>query len=653
MPAERSEPPDNRIEGGPAAPRAQIRLRGVLAVLIAVPAATWFFVWRNWRSGGTYPLDSLIGPAVAALAILLGLNAAVRRWKPKWSLSSAEVITVYFVIALVAGLMASPWGWGGSLAAAIVYPVGRADPGNNWQNLVWPNLPPHLTVMDRGALQGFFLGGSDPYSPRVLAAWLTPALWWIAWVTGLVWVFFFGGLLVRRRWSEEEKLPFPMTLLPLRLTDSREGIFGNPLWWAGIGVSVFIGVLAILNSFLPSVPTIPTGASIAPFLTNNPPWDAIRVPDLTWSPWYIGLAFLMPVDIAFSLIVFNLLWRVEYVGSRMGGWLIGSPWAGFPYGDQQCIGGFLALTAVVLWLDRRYLVQVLRKAAGFPSSLDDRGEAFSYRTSVLAIVLGVAFLYWFLVRGGMSWGLAGAFLTLTFVMAHAILRMRAQFGPPAHDMAEQMPWAVLTTFPGLRAIGPRGLTMLALQFPFMYQQNAHPAPTQLEALTLAGRGRIEARRLGLILLAVVPLAMVMYFWANLHVGYSYGLGAKANSGLEWVAQDTTGGRLDSWLREPGPPNWGGTRAMGIGFGITVLLMIVKLRFPMWPLHPIAFPLAFNWTIDSAIPAVIATWLLKIYLLKYGGLRAYRRALPFFLGLLVGSAVVSLVGAIVSPVESIG
>jgi hypothetical protein len=33
--------------------------------------------------------------------------------------------------------------------------------------------------------------------------------------------------------------------------------------------------------------------------------------------------------------------------------------------------------------------------------------------------------------------------------------------------------------------------------------------------------------------------------------------------------------------------------------------------------------------------VCLTWLLKGVLLRYGGLRAYRRALPFFLGLILG------------------
>jgi hypothetical protein len=70
-------------------------------------------------------------------------------------------------------------------------------------------------------------------------------------------------------------------------------------------------------------------------------------------------------------------------------------------------------------------------------------------------------------------------------------------------------------------------------------------------------------------------------------------------------------------------------------------MYVKLRSPLWPLHPLAFPLAFSWTIDSMLPAIFITWVFKVLLLRYGGLRAHRRALPFFLALLAGTACMSL------------
>jgi hypothetical protein len=77
--------------------------------------------------------------------------------------------------------------------------------------------------------------------------------------------------------------------------------------------------------------------------------------------------------------------------------------------------------------------------------------------------------------------------------------------------------------------------------------------------------------------------------------------------------------------------------MAIGFGMlfTWLLMMLKLRFSWWPVHPVAFPLGLSEVVQEFTPAIFVAWLIKALLLRYGGLRAHRAALPFFLGLIAG------------------
>jgi hypothetical protein len=280
------------------------------------------------------------------------------------------------------------------------------------------------------------------------------------------------------------------------------------------------------------------------------------------------------------------------------------------------------------------------------SEVDDREEAFSYRSAVLGALVGLSFLWYFLARSGMSSGVVFAFLALYFTMAMAMSRMRAHLGPPNHEMYGAMPQFALTEFPGTRAMGPRALGLLALLRPYMGEQRPNPAPAQLEALRMAERVPFRPSRLAWIMMAVVPLTMLCYFWANLHFGYQLGLGtSKVDRDVVFVARGASQ-ELDSWLRSPGGPNWAGVEAIGAGFAATVALMALKLQFPAWPLHPVAFPLAFCYPIDAMLPAIIVAWLAKALLLRYGGLRAHRRALPLFLGLLVGSATMGLAQAIV-------
>ncbi len=628
-----------------------VRARAVLLIVALVPASVFFGVWNMWVAGGAGSLDSLIEVAVAGLAILTGVNAVLKSRRPSWAFSGGEIIAIYMALVFSFGMTSSPWDWGGSVATVITWPIWNAGPENQWQDLIWPNLPTWLTVTNRDVLEGFFVGGASPYSRAVLEAWLRPALWWTAWTVALFWVSMCLNVIVRRRWSQEEQLPFPMTILPLQMTDPEPTLFRSSVWWVGIALSAGIALFNMVSRIVPAFPHLPTGVDLTTYITNNRPWDILRTPYLDWEPWHIGLSYLMPVDLAFSMIVFNLFWRAEYLTARALGWTT-DPWSGFPYGDQQSIGGYLALMVSVIWLDRRYLVQVARKALGLRSHANDSEEAFSYRTAMVGAVGGLGFLWHFLARGGMGGGVVAAFLAVYFAMTMAISRIRAHLGPPNNELYGAMPPFALTQFPGARGVGSRGLGLLALLRPYTGEQRPNPAPFQLEALRMAERSRLDPSRLAWLLMAIVPVIMICYFWANLHLGYHLGLGtSKTNRDVIFVAEGASQ-ELDAMLRSPAGPNWGGMQAIGVGFGGTVVLMALKLRLPAWPLHPVAFPLAFCFPIDAMLPAIAASWAIKALLLRYGGLRAHRRALPFFLGLLVGSAATSLIRSIVFRVLGI-
>jgi hypothetical protein len=169
---------------------------------------------------------------------------------------------------------------------------------------------------------------------------------------------------------------------------------------------------------------------------------------------------------------------------------------------------------------------------------------------------------------------------------------------------------------------------------------------ELEALFMADRAAIGARRMAWVLAASVPLIMLSYFWATLHVGYRLGLEAKAHPEVLGYCSSSAYGYLTGWLQSPGGPNYQAASAMVVGALVTVALMWLKLRFPFWPLHPIAFPLALSYSIDYMLPAILVTWIVKLVLMRYGGLRAYRTALPFFIGLIVGDFTTTVCGLLV-------
>lgn len=648
--ADSSSARDSRPRSNARAPFHSIRLRTIALVGVAALLNVFLVVRGNWLGHG-FPAQSMVASAVAGLFALAGLNQLLKRRRPAWTLSPGELIAVYSALAISTGLCASPYDWGGAVSGVITWPIWNATPGNRWEQVLWPNLPPWLMVTDRDALAGFFLGGTSPYQRHVLVGWLQPAMWWTAWGSALLWVSLCLNVIVRRRWSQEEQLPFPMTILPIQMSDPQAALFRSPLFWIGVALAASIGLAQAIARLVPSLPVIPTEFDYSSYVVNNRPWDAIRIPHLSWQPWHVGLAYLMPVELAFSLIVFSLFWRAEYILTRHLGWSVNS-WGGFPYGEQQIMGAYLALIAIFVWLERRYLLQVLRKALGLRSYADDSEEAFSYRAAVLGAVAGMGFIWWFLARTGMQKVVIAVFLGGYFLMAMMMSRLRAQLGAPSNEMWGTMPDFALTQYPGTRSLRPRTLAVLAMLRPYLREQTANPAPVQLETLRMAQALRVRPNRLALMMALIVPFGVLAYFWASLHIGSHLGLGSgKVARGMIFHTRITIQ-TMEEWLTLPSPPDWGGAAAIGVGFLVTILLMAVKLRLPLWPLHPVAFPLGLDMTVDDMLPAISVTWLVKSLLLRYGGLRAHRRALPLFLGLIVGAGTISVVRSALSALFDI-
>jgi len=618
-----------------------VSARAVIAGLLLIPVNTFFLVHATWTVGGFTGSESLFVNTVGLLFLLSLFNRWLRHRGSRRSLGMGEMLTVYLMLGISTGLTSSVWDLGGSLAGTITYPFWFATGENKWREMLWPNLPTWLTVQNRDVLEGFYAGRAEPYAWDVIGAWLTPALWWAAIMGAVMWVCLCLNSIVRRRWADDEKLPFPMTMLPVQLADERIGLLHNRLFWLAVALSVGIGVWNTLTGVAPSLPGIPLGFDYTSFVENRRPWDFIRYRGLEWGPWSLGLCYLMPLDLAFSLFVFDVFWTAEYVLSGYFGWST-SAWSGFPYGEQQTAGGFIAILVAAVWLDRRYLLEVLKRAAGLRPALPDEGqEALSSRGAVLGAAAGVAFLWWVLARGGMQWWAVLSFLSIYFLMCLVISRLRAQLGPPTNQLYGTMPNWVLPTLVGTRTLGPRTLGMLLLLRPYLQEQRNNPCPLQLEGLKMAEGGRMERPRLAMALAVAAPVTLLCYFWANVHLGYHMGLGT-AEAEVSQISVARWGAlELDEALRYPSDMNRSGTMAIGFGLVFTLLLTYLKLTFQWWPLHPVAYPIAPASTIQSMTPAIFGTWLFKAVLLRYGGLRAHRRALPFFLGLLAGGATVSL------------
>ena len=74
-----------------------------------------------------------------------------------------------------------------------------------------------------------------------------------------------------------------------------------------------------------------------------------------------------------------------------------------------------------------------------------------------------------------------------------------------------------------------------------------------------------------------------------------------------------------------------------------------------PLHDILFAylvLALSFAMDYFWFAFLVSWLIKLVLVRYGGMRTHTAAAPFFLGLILGDYVAGSIWAIYGPAVGI-
>ena len=77
-----------------------------------------------------------------------------------------------------------------------------------------------------------------------------------------------------------------------------------------------------------------------------------------------------------------------------------------------------------------------------------------------------------------------------------------------------------------------------------------------------------------------------------------------------------------------------------GFVFTGTLWWMRRLFPLWPFHPAGYAVAsgsltFSWLWFS----ILVSWAAKVVILKVGGIGLYRKALPLFMGLILGEYMV--------------
>lgn len=606
--------------------------RSLLIGALLIPPNAYWIIQLELVWGGTYPsVITLLFNVVFSLFIVVALNVLARKFFPDNALSYGELLTIYIMMAVGVSLC------GCDVMQTLVHivssPFWFATPENEWAELFHSHLPKYFTMSDKEIYKGFFEGESSLWQMDHLKAWLPTIMVWMGFVMVLLFTMLCINTVLRRQWVEKERLTYPIVRLPREMAKGGgvSGILRNKTMWIGFGIAAGINLINGIHFLYPTIPYIPVKHQWV-FRFAEKPWNAVGWMPVSFYPFVLGIGFLMPLDLSFSCWFFYLIWKAELIMGSAMGWNA----QGYPAAPEQATGVWIGIFIFTMWVSRGHLKQVVAIALGRrEKGVDDKDEPMPYRVALLGIVIGTGVIIIFCNQMGMGIWLALIYFVIYFALGSMITRIRAELGPPVHDLYGVGPDLIITRIAGTRRLGENNLTVLALLYWLNRESyRSFPMAHQMEGMKLAEGRSINPRRLVMAIMLAGFVGGLSCFWAVLQFGYDLGAAVRFGGPARWFA--TEGYRFLAWrVAYPQSMDVRGLSYGGFGLVFSMVLLAIRMRFFWWPLHPIGYAISYWWAMNLLWFPILLSFTTKTILLRYGGLSLYRRAIPFFLGLILG------------------
>ncbi len=606
-----------------------------IGLIVTVLVNLWLhyaeLVLGSFRGHTALANTSIPFGAFNALLAVVAINLIITKFLPGLALAQGELIIIYAMSTV--GTVLSSSGGLHFLIPTLTAAHYFASEANGWASLFHPYIPRWLAQTDKTALDHFYKGNS----PFIWSEWATQICVWV----GFLFVFASATLciviLLRKQWIENEKLPFPTVALPIELTREKVPLFREKLFWGGAIATFLLGTLNTLHENIPNMPMIQVRATELSIYFQNPPWNAIGPTSITFFPFAIGIGFLLSTEVVFSCWFFFLVTKAELIfasairATESAGY---SAQSVFPYLSFQGAGAFLGISISALWLARRHLTQIFRDA--FIGKKPNDPHAKTHQMAFIGLAVCFIILVAFTVIAGARLPIAIMMITLVLVYLIAATRIRAETGnvwPVGPDIDG---YRLMQTIFGTNFFTTADLTALTYVRAATAGQDFRGTcmPHELDALKMADSAKVDFRRLVVPILISVSIGVMISFIIALTLWTNYGALAKTNHWRSYSGMNSFT-VLAQFIRTPRPTDWAGLKGVGAGILITSILAFLRGKYVWWPFHPVGYAMANTWTMNYTWGPFFVAWLLKVVITRAGGLRLYRRALPFFLGMIAG------------------
>lgn len=600
------------------------------------------------RLGGNYFPTVAFG---ALLLIVLFVNPIlISLGKRDKMLTPAEMFTIWAINAVAAGIPGG--GLMRTFIPSIVGPHYYANASNGWETTILSHISPNLLVTDKAAIKGYY-EGIQVGAPIPWGAWVTPILSWSILVVLIYTAFVFLAALYRKQWVENERLAFPMLQLPLMFCEAPEegqrfnSIVRSPLLWISVVLVTIVHTVRGMHQLWPASPDITLQYSLNGVLVNKP-WSYLS--NIGFNIWWlvIGITFLVPTEVAFSLWFFYLATQVESMMCQSAG--IQADWSGMGpiYLGHQEAGGAIALLIWVFWAMRKHLRDVFRKAFLNDPEVDDTQEPVPYRALVLGLLAVFTGIFCWLTFVAeidivMSVVIMCSVLMVFTLISWLVAQAGLLFAGQAFSLSD-----VTLKITGTMQYTPKtlALTMMTDHIGGWFDARENISPTVMHTYKGSKESGLSVRSMTWVIGVTVLLTMFLSTIAWIWMPYTHG--GAARMGL-WTFVNFPQSPFQStqgYITSPKGANMTTMWNVLGGMVFVFILFICRSIFPAFNLHPAGFLLGDTYPMWSMWFSVFLGWVFKIPVMRYGGIKLYRKVLPFFLGLIVADIINSIIWVIV-------
>jgi len=247
-----------------------------LGVLLSVAGIWWIHQASLVQEPGLLyaPVYFCSVPPVPALVFLLLLVAGrpllARAFRGRrWTRSELLFVYMFLVVAVPTATfgileMLLPW---------IVTPQYFAAPENHLAEAARLR-PAWVSPADFEVVRTMFESADGAGTPW--RAWALPLGYWFTLLALLFATGMAAVALFYRRWTQDERLTFPLLFLPLDMTAETEegaglrGFFANRLLWTAVGLVFLHHTLNILHAFDPTVKALGSRYYLGQIFTEEP-----------------------------------------------------------------------------------------------------------------------------------------------------------------------------------------------------------------------------------------------------------------------------------------------------------------------------------------------------------------------------------------------